>query len=1104
MSNSGIRFLNGLKNRFSNLNRESILASLLQKKHKMDPRKLSLESLEERQLLAVTVAEYTAIQQAFTDFEIGSYYGINTIDIASDKLTAENLRDAIQKAANSASEDLIVLRTTSQNFSLDMGTSSLLIDFNTANSGKLTIVSMNSETGDFMNPVQIKSDNDTVIQINSGDVNIGNLTLIGTQEKSSLAKSPILNISQTANVLTKDVELKTEVFYTANTDKGDARISYLDGVWSVDFAMGTDTPLRSYITGFSSESDIVSILGNIKTADGSVYTSSNYYDAELTDTETVDQHQSWGAVDADILNYTGWGKVIADNEDDLFTYYNQNFTDNKYYVNGGLEWFINGTVHSDYGYSRTYYDDKGEVSGNSGDTWAVTKSDGGGLYGSQYNYSNCGGEFTSNNYYLQRNRLSPMTKVSELLKAGYGIGFDLSSNITTTTKNSTIENNLTTGTSKETTDSITYAYDYELATSAITVWGYVYDTSKAATALDYYVAVYATDPKSDMGSPANAMPDNLGLYGMSWRNNSNREQDIYTYEFTSLGAKIDELVSDKTTQGTPTTSNNVTTRTDTRVLITETTMMRAHSIAYLAKAPGYAPESQDPYDPNNDTREQVDNAALNPPKGENSSNLGNITSDVSKDYIVEVDNLTLVSTDTYKDPADWFKFQITQPASAGDYVAVEYATTLFSGDLRLSLYDTKGVLTDYTAVKSVISTVNTDGSGENRYRLTISMKGLAAGTYYAVITRANAEVDCKNYKLLIRSGSDDEYEVNNSLEDLENAPEGGNQSPNLGAIFDADEPFIISDLVLKQPAAYSSDQETEIDGFRFILTADANDNTFVQIRYDKTRINQDDAKLDLYVFKKADDAYYAENPNSWGIEVGKCLYDTDGIATVSLKGQTAGVYYVKIVGYVGAENTTNYSLVINTDGAVTDKPDFYVTTPAKDPVTGIEWSSPFVISNVPYAKYDPELSANDKFSSTGAYYTGDTIYANVSMGAKDNGSATSAYSVNVIFTINGVQLEQTFQIDVAKGDLANLKDIVFAKLTDSVKLIAESDDLYIRNADGTPGEKWNFELKNGMILSVLNTQDQVQSGYVYSVDADTNTGTFTAINETVDLDNGMT
>lgn len=1105
MSNSGIRFLNGLKNRFAKLNRENRLTSFLKKKYKMDPRRMSLESLEERQLLAVTSAEFATIQQEFTDFNLGSYGSVNRIEIAADQLTAYNLQQAIQAAANSWQDDLIVLKTTSRNFSLDLGNSSLLIDFNTSSSGKLTIVSMNSETGDFYNPVQIKTDNDTVLKINSGDVNIGNLTLIGSQEKSSTEKSPILYISQSANVLTEDVDLKTEVFYTTTTDHGDARISCLDGVWSVDFAMGN--AFRSYITGFRSESDIQTILSDIKTTDGSIYTSPNYYDAELTNTDSVDTKQSWAAVDADILTYTGWGKKIADNEDDLFTYYNQNFTDNKYYVNGGLEWFINGTTHSDYGYSRTYYDDKGEVIGNSGDIWARTKSDGGGLYGSSYNYSNYGGQYTSRSYYEQARRLSPMTNVADLLEAGYGVGFDLSSNITTTTVSSTIDRNLTYGTARETIDSTDYEYDYELATGAITVWGYVYDTSKAATALNYYVAVYATDPKSDMGSPAAAMPDNLGLYAMRWttpEEAGKKELDYYSYEFVSLGAVIDRIVSDKTTPGSTVTADNVTTRVDKRVLITETTKMRAHSIAYLAKAPGYAPESQDPYDPNNDSRAQVDDPDKNPPKGENSSNLGIITSEMSKDYIVEIDQLTLVTSEGYTDPADWFRFQITQPASSGDYVAVEYATTLFSGDLRLTLYDTNGVLTDYIAEKTVVSSINADGSGEDRYRLTINMKGLSAGTYYAVVTRANAEVDCKNYKLLIRSGSDDEYEINNSLEGLENAPEGGYQSPNLGPIFDANEPFIIPDLVLKQSAAYSGDMETEIDGFRFILTADANDNTYVQIRYDKTRVNQNDADLDLYVFKKADDQYYLENPDSWGEEVGKCLDDTDGIATVNLKGCTAGVYYIKVVGYLAAENTTNYSLVINTDGAVTDKPDFYVTTPDPDPVTKVEWSSPFVISNGKYSNFDPELASSDKFSSTSLYYTGDTIYANVSMGAKDNSSSATSYEVNVIFTINGIELEQTFQITVPKGERANLKDIVFAKLTDSIKLIADSNDLCIRNADGTPGEKWNFDLKNGMVLSVLNKQDQVQTGYVYSVDADTDQGTFVAINETVALDNGMT
>lgn len=112
------------------------------KQRNLSTKKLGLEALEERQLLSVnpvSVSEYDDIRQAYANLELpASMSQINVI--AVDDLSAAALQAAVDQAAQTESDDLILLRTTADNYVVNLESTAVTVNIDSEQYGKLTIV----------------------------------------------------------------------------------------------------------------------------------------------------------------------------------------------------------------------------------------------------------------------------------------------------------------------------------------------------------------------------------------------------------------------------------------------------------------------------------------------------------------------------------------------------------------------------------------------------------------------------------------------------------------------------------------------------------------------------------------------------------------------------------------------------------------------------------------------------------------------------------------------------------------------------------------------------------------------------------------------------
>ncbi|MDO5554380.1 MAG: fibronectin type III domain-containing protein [Planctomycetia bacterium] len=1074
MSRTGKNFLAGLLDKVTT--RSLVNSRWFDRgwQNKFKAKHLALETLEDRQLLAVAYSEYLEyyvyedICAAHPEFNLGEYGSANTMVLSGTRLTADNLKTAINDAMATGSDDLIVLKTTAENFALDLGSTPLTLDINSTASGTLTIVGYGS-----VDP-KVGAEGDVVMKVNAGTVNLGNLTLVGTQEKGA-AESVILDIGRSAKVTQSDVTLSVATYWTENLPAGgDAKIMYNEGIYSVDFSTDPTSVYRSYVTGMTSLDQVNKLLENqyeegIYHEDDEanvVYTDSNFVDVDIYDTIGRDSNLAWAGISSDMLSYTGWGNAIATNPEAVYSYYVDNFTDGKGSLEYGLNWFMNGL--------ENYYSSNAD--------FATATAGSGNLFDGKYQFNDFGGSFESDSYYMMNSSRSPLAGIDQLLKAGYAVGANLSSAVTTLTESydvTTVGGVPTKGTPTETKDEKT-----ESSTGAVTIWGYKYNKTATQNTADYYVGLFATvaddDPRGDLAE------NQLEYLSVSW-NTLGDAGPLYTYEFDGYGRTED--FKQTVTPGTQevNTETGVITQKDSYVDVTTSSVAYLTSFVYLARAEGYAPVEQDRYEPN-DTMVEVDSAVEG---ATDSPNLGIVSG------LVQIDDLNVAGTD----PCDWFKFKTRQGCSIADYVAVQYDTTLFSGDLRLSLHtrDTEGNVVDlgdqgFTMTRTQISSVDEYGNGTNTWRVAISLAGLPAcedGQYYYVcVERAKSTVDCKDYSLLIQTCSDDAYELNNTRKQVLAHAEGGDTSPNLGQITVPE--LVVSDLILKQASVYSG-ATSEVDGFRFIMTGYGGENSWIEIRYDATNHDNspNDSDLDLYLYR--DYAEGAGYTTGWGDLVAQSVHNEDnGVERISLDGLTPGTYYIKVGGFVNAENLQNYKMIIHLrdEGdlpgiGITSEPDYYVDTPE-------EWSGPVVATSESYASYDPEKSVTDKFTTEPVMYTQDTIYLNMDLAAA--ASCEDGETVKVAVTVNGVRLkdlEITLDAGQSAFSLEQLQDIVLAKLTSETWLTANDGKLWEGIEEYKPDQ-----FSEGMVLNIVNGQDLVTGCYAY------HNGSWVAVASATNVANG--
>ena len=149
-------------------------------------RRARFESLEERALLSVTSAEYADIRASYAEFDLpASIDEINIIEITADRLTSAEIRSAVDAAAATAGDDLIVVRTAEGAHTVTYASASdeIAVTLNSSEKGALAIVGYGAS------PLTVDASGMCrALSIGSGaDVSLGNIVLTGGNSSTSVS-----------------------------------------------------------------------------------------------------------------------------------------------------------------------------------------------------------------------------------------------------------------------------------------------------------------------------------------------------------------------------------------------------------------------------------------------------------------------------------------------------------------------------------------------------------------------------------------------------------------------------------------------------------------------------------------------------------------------------------------------------------------------------------------------------------------------------------------------------------------------------------------------------------------------------------------------------
>ncbi|MBQ9801235.1 MAG: caspase family protein, partial [Thermoguttaceae bacterium] len=465
-----------------------------------------------------------------------------------------------------------------------------------------------------------------------------------------------------------------------------------------------------------------------------------------------------------------------------------------------------------------------------------------------------------------------------------------------------------------------------------------------------------------------------------------------------------------------------------------------YSFTTLERMPGYGVEA-DIYEKNDTLADVVANPKAD--LGEIDAIVGDSSADRSiEGNVLVLENLTLYSdapnADSSADPVDYYAFSLGQTASNSDYILLEYEDAYGVAPLDVTLYlrGEDGSLSpidpelygyepgryDATFSKETIYNVGEDGKtyATTTCRHRISLAGLNPGGYgenqfYLKVEFANPTAAGQindGYKLTFHAGFDDSFEQNDEFEDVANAPVGTNG--NLGVLFG---PTVLTDLVLKQ---YNRNETSEVDWFRFEMTAEGTADSAVNLYYKSKFVQTNDGDLDVYLYK-ADDT----DPRGYKL-VTRSEKVVDNVESISLEGLDAGVYFVKIVGFKGASNV-GYKLELVP--GVCDVPDARLEAPADS-----AWESPLVVTTQKQSASETEVFQNE--TTIGA----DTdIYLNYSVAISENadypGAALALYINGALVDADDVVAALNSEANV-KGMLASTRERLISLFTTALDMSA--------------------------------------------------------------------
>ncbi len=465
-------------------------------------KKLRLETLEQRRLLSISVAELDALNTLYSDLKLESVENWNLLEMDVATITAESLQNAVQEAKSSVQDDLIIIRTSDTTRTIQLS-ETLNISLDSAVSGQLSIVTLGAS------PLRLMGEMPTLVEIDSGILQFGGITFVGLHTPADNAKNTVpegfstslISISSNA-----EVTYDSTLFVTSSASNSNSTTtSRLSGsYYSAEFRISGTTTQWAYLTGLTAD-DLTTLENTLTSSDANRQKfTGNFIDAEKEWSNYEDDELCWAASLCNMLWYTDWGNAalatdadgtpLFQNEDDLFDYFCDSFTDFGGHPYYGMEWFLTG----DY-----------QVQGDS--IWSQNKNpENGAFYDGDYAFN------TDIMYIRSASTNEGMQEMSNALRNGSAISLALNWYTSTTETE-------------------------RQGGHAVTAWGYVYDTAYRTTDTSYYAGIFITDSDDTQGTDARQSLNNLYYNPMTWDNNkkswyfTNYSSYLgYLYSFTIL------------------------------------------------------------------------------------------------------------------------------------------------------------------------------------------------------------------------------------------------------------------------------------------------------------------------------------------------------------------------------------------------------------------------------------------------------------------------------------------------------------------------------------------------------------------------------------------
>ena len=419
-------------------------------------RELHMENLEERALLSVSpLGDAQDVVAAYSDFQIAE--NANFIEVTD--LTADSLRAAIQQAAQTTVDDVVVVRTTATANSIALDGSALVFDVDSDLYGSITLVGW----GDTI--LTLSNTQENVALVRSGNVNFGGISFLGLEsEGQSFQTDGLVAVSDGATAAfarsmwavedLTSVATGSKFASSLITASDDAALTTSVASNSYDATVNISGTKYAYITGLS-QAD----YNQLQTWTYTGTIAGEFIDAEKGSAIPNSSEQCWSAATANILWYTRWanpqlkdssGKTLFSGEDDVFRYFTEHFTNIGSAANYASKWFISGN-----------YEQAGQ------DGWAQLITDGGGFYPTVNASNVCA--------YYSADSVGNVNFMTSRLKSDYGIVLSIG--------------RFDAGGSRT-------------GGHSITGWGYVYDTSYATSDASYYQSLLVSDSDNDKDSAA--------------------------------------------------------------------------------------------------------------------------------------------------------------------------------------------------------------------------------------------------------------------------------------------------------------------------------------------------------------------------------------------------------------------------------------------------------------------------------------------------------------------------------------------------------------------------------------------------------------------------